>query len=154
VLNGAITTSVLSASPNVKSKAVVDVFDESASVNVTALVFKRQDIEAIIKQDINGQLTGGKKILDSTLPVTYNPDSIDVQGGKAAVHIQSNVKLYQQIDTNSLVDLFTLKSADEIKNIVTTMYQDSIANVKVQFWPFWANHVPSDRNRVKIDLHF
>lgn len=154
LVDGASIQNVVSASASLKPGAVADTFTQTAQVKASALVFKKQDIIDFVKSNINSQLTDDKTFLEDSITITHNVKSFDLQGGKMALQLQASAKTYQTINTDSLVSLFATKSADQIKQVMDKMYAGAIAQLKINFWPFWVAKAPSDRSRIKVNLNF
>ena len=154
LLEGALQKEIINASSDVKVDTTAEVFNENAKVKVSALVFKKQDLEKLVKEDVESQLSELENFLEKSLELNYSPELIDISKGKATINLQSLVKTYYKIDTDNLTGLFQRKSANQIEDIVYQMYGDKISQVKISFWPFWVNKAPKDKNRVKINLIF
>ena len=154
LLDGAISRSVIETNSDVKADSITDKFTESAKVKVSALVFKKQDLEKFAKDDIVSQLPDSKTFLEDSLDISYDSELIDIQGGIETLVLQLSAKTYEFIDKNSLVDLVSRKSFDQIKDIFDEKYPDTVSEIKINFWPFWVNKAPKDKNRIKIDLLF
>jgi len=154
ILDGAISKEVIDVSSDVKPDSTVDKFIESAKVSVSALVFKKQDLEKFAKDNILSQLSENKSLLENSLNLTYDPDSIDLENGKEEINLQISAKTYYNIDNNNLVDLVSRKSAREIEEVVYEKYEDKISLIKVNFWPFWVHKAPVNKNRIIVNLNF
>ncbi len=154
LLDGAMANNIVDTSSDVKPDAIADTFNESATVKISALVFKKQDIEKLVKNNILLQLSKDNNFLEKSLSITYNLVSLDIKGGKLALNLQSSVKTYYQINTNDLVYSFSTKSGDQIKQIVDQMYNGKVSELKVNFWPFWVHKAPEDKSRIKVNLNF
>ncbi len=154
LLDGAMTKNIINASADAKEGAIVDEFKESAKVKISALVFKKQDLQAFAKEDILSQLPNTKKFLESSLDLSYTPQSVDITSGTEMINAQLSAKTYYSIDTLSLLDLLSMKSADQIKQVIDQRYGENISELKVNFWPFWVKSAPRDKNRIKVNLNF
>ena len=154
LLDNAILSDVISAGSDIKPDTITDKFNISAKVKVSALVFKKQDLEKFAKDYILSQLSSEQTFLEKSLNFSYIPVSVDVKMGGATLDLKLFAKTYQDINTNDLIDFLSLKSADQIKETVNRMYDNNISDVKINFWPFWVNKSPKDKNKIKIDLLF
>lgn len=154
LLDGAISKSVIDASSDIKADSIIDKFIESAKVKVSALVFKKQDLEKFAKDDILSQLADSQSFLEKSLDVHYVPELIDVKNGSETLDLQLSAKTYYSIDTNDLVNSISKKSSDQIKEVFSEEYGDKISDIKINFWPFWVNKAPKNKNRIKINLNF
>lgn len=154
LLDGAISREVIDASSDVKPGLVADTFNESARVMVSALIFKRQDLEKFVKEYISSQLSESQNFLEKSLDINYKPDLIDIKKGSETINLTLSVKTYYIIDKPYLIDALPQKSAEEIKQIINQKYEGKISEVKTDFWPFWVNQVPTNKKRIMIDLNF
>jgi len=152
LLDDAIVSEILNSSSTIKEGITVDTFTQTVKVKVLALVFKQQDLETFVKNSIILQLPEGKSLLEKSLDINYSSDSVDMKKGSETIAIKSSAKTYYTIDTNTFMDLFNRKSAEQIKEIVNQIYDDKVAETKVNFWPFWVNRAPENNNRIKIGL--
>jgi len=154
LLDNAILRDVINVSADAKEGAVIDKFNVSAKVKISALVFKKQDLEKLAKDYILSQLSDDQNFWEKSLDLGYNPEAVDVRGGSAKLDLKLSAKTYQSINTNDLIDFLSTKSAYQIKETVGRMYNDSVSDTKVDFWPFWVKKSPKDKNRIRIDLLF
>lgn len=154
LLDGAILKTVISTTSSEEPGSVTDNFNELVRVKVSALVFKKDDLEKLVKQDILSTMEEDKDLLLQSLSINYNPDIIDVAKGIETINLESSAKSYVSINKNDLVELVSQKSFDQIKEIINKKYGENISQIKVNFWPFWVNKAPSNKNRIKINLNF
>jgi len=154
LLNRAVARNVLDVSSDVKAESIIDTFSQSAKVKVSALLFKKQDLDKFVKDDILSRLPESKKFLEKSLEINYTPVLIDISKGVEKVDLQLSVKTYQNIDSNILINLSQRKSSGQIKEIIRQMYGDKVSEIKVNFWPFWVQKSPKDKDRIKINLLF
>ena len=154
VLDGIISRSVVSASANVKANAVVENFTQTATVKVAALVVNKKDLEALVKAELAAKLPEGKTYLQESLDVEYAAEAVNIPGGSAKIGITARVTTYHAVNANDLIDKVANKSADEITNAVTAKYGDKVLSIKVNFWPFWVDKAPSDKDKIIINLNF
>ncbi len=150
----AISNNVADFNCDAKPDSIADKFNESMKVTFSALVFKKQDLEELVKDDISSKLSDSQSFLEKTLKLNYNPDLVDVQGGKETINLQSSVNTYYKVDNDNVIDLAKRKSDGNIEDIISQMYGEKISKVKVNFWPFWVKKAPSDGSRIKIKLNF
>ena len=154
LLGGALEASVIETVFDAKTGAVTDTFKGNAKVKAFALVFKKQDAEQLVKNNISSNLPVNNSFIEESLVVDYNPEVVDTKGGKLALNLQSSVKTYYNISTDDLIGLFPAKSGDQIKQVVDQMYEGKISQLKVNFWPFWVHKAPNDEKRIKVELLF
>ena len=154
LLDKAILKSDISVEFDAKEGSLVDKFNGDVKVKVSALVFKKKDVEKFTKESIISQLPSYKDFLEESLSINYEAVSIDVERGEGIIDLQSSVKTYYSINTNDLIDYLSSKSADQIDDIFYDEYGSAISDLKVNFWPFWVNKTPANKNRIEINLNF
>ena len=154
LLDGAMQSSVVGTSADVKADTIADNFNEQATVKVSALVFKKQDLDAFVKNDIAKNVSNDKKVLEKSLQVSDVLQTPGVQNGALGINVTISAKTYADINTGDLIDLFSMKSSDQIKQIVDQMYGGSISELKINFWPFWVKKAPDNKSRITVNLRF
>ena len=154
LLDGAIVSTVVDVKSSVVPNTVADSFSQSATIKISALVFKRQDSEALLKSKALASLSKETNLLQDSLQIAYDSKSFSFNKTKAVIDVNVSLKTYDNINTNDLIDVVTLKSSDQVKTIVGQMYGNKVSELKINFWPFWVKSVPSDKNRIKINLDF
>ena len=154
LLEEAILREVISVSSDAKVDSITDKFNQLAKVKVSALVFKRSDLEKLTKDYILSKISDSKNFLEESLDINYDSELVDMEKGTETLNLQISVKTYDKIDIKELVDLSSRKSEEDIKDVAERMYGDKIAGMKVNFWPFWVNKAPANKDRIKIDLNF
>ena len=154
LLDGSLVSNVVDQNSDAKANAVKDSFVESAKVKASALVVSRQDLEDFAKQDILSQVKEGEQLLEKSLDLKYDPDSIDFKKGIEKINLQVSAQIYYSINLNDLVGMAKRKSLDEVKSTANSLYGDKVSDVKIDFWPFWVHKTPNDQNRIKSSLNF
>ncbi len=154
LLDEAIARNVVDANADAKEGAVTDTFHESATVKISALIFKKQDVEEFARKDIMSQLPATKNFTEKSLNISYASQSVDVKSKTEMLNIQFSANTYYHLDTTNLVDLLGGKSADQIKQVIDQQYVGKSSELKVDFWPFWVKSAPTNKNRIKINLNF
>jgi len=154
LLDNAISSETTSASTNTKSGAVIDSFTYQANVKVSALAFKKSDLEKFAKDYIVSQIPDQRIMLDKTFNLNYSAQSVDIKAGKATLSLDFSAGNYQDIDRNSLIPSLVNKNGDQIKETVKDSLGDKISDIKVNFWPFWVKKAPKSQKAVTIELKF
>ncbi len=154
LLDGALVKNVTDANADVKEGAVADTFNETVKVTVTALVFKKDDLQKFAKLDAASKLPDNKNLLEKSLDIKYAADSVDAKVGTAKITLNVSAASYYFIDTVAVTDSLSQKSASQIQDAITSQYQGGVLEVKVNFWPFWVHTSPKDKNKIKVELKF
>ncbi len=154
LFDDSISKTVITSSSSDQANSTVDSFNETAKVKVSALVFKKSDLNEFVKNDISSKLKEGEQFLLESLKIDYSSEAVDLQKGTEIIDLTMSYKIYHSIDQDSLLDSFRGRSSSEIKDIIDKSYAGSISEVKVSLWPFWVTKAPNDKNKIKIKLNF
>ena len=154
LLDNAIFAKITESSSAVKAGAVVDKFNYQAKAKTTALVFKKSDLESLVKEYIGSNISDEKIFLDDSLTLNYSSETVDIEDKKTVLDLDFSVKAYKTIDKNDLILLFREKSESQIKETINSKMGDQVSQSKVSLWPFWTIKAPKDKNKIKIDLKF
>lgn len=154
VFDDAVSKKVIETFSPIKIGAVADNFSYQVKVKVEALVFKRQDIEKFAKYDQTGELVVENSIVDQSYKIDFIPYSIDINSGKMILNSDFSVKVYQPIDTDDLTQLLMQKKKTEVKDLIFSRLPNQVERLDVTFWPFWTKKVPTNKDKINIELKF
>ena len=154
LLDNAILSNTTSTSSQTKSGTVANNFNASATVKVSALAFKKSDLDQFAKSYINSQLAQDQKLLDGSYKASYSATSADISGGKLILTLNFSSGAYQNIDTNALVLTLMGKNANQINATINDSLGSQATKIKINFWPFWVTAAPNNQSRTKVDLKF
>ena len=150
----AIVKTVISKSSSDQVNSTVDHFTQTAKVKVSALVFKKSDLDEFVKSYISSKLKEGEDFLPESLQIDYSSDVVDLQKETEGISLNVSYKTYHAIGQEDLINSFKGKSSSEMKDIIDGRYKGFISEVKISLWPFWTNKAPNNSNRIKIKLNF
>ena len=154
LLDGAIANDTIDASTPTKSGAVTQTFTYQSTVKVSALAFKKSDLDQYAQNYILSQMPDGKTLLDNSYKINYTATTVDVSGGKATLNLNFSSGVYQSIDNNSLTLSMLGENANQINQTINSSLGDQATKVKINFWPFWVTAVPNSQKAVNIELKF
>lgn len=154
LLEGALVKSVIENTADAKEGDIKDAFNQTAKVKVSALVFKKDDVQKFAKLDAQSKLDDGKELLEESLQVSYVPGAVDLQTGTIKMDVSISSQAYYAIDSNSFIDALPQKNASQIQQVISQQYPSEISKTVVSFWPFWVTKAPKDKGKIKIELEF
>ncbi len=154
LLDNATSSITTDASTQTKTGAIADKFTYKVAVKISALAFKKSDVDKFAKSYINSQASVGKSILDSTYKMTYSASTVDVSGGKETLNLDFSSGVYQSIDVNAVSLSVLGKDENQIKQTINNNLNDQVSNIKVNFWPFWVKSAPDNQSSVSVKLKF
>jgi hypothetical protein len=153
-LDDAMLVDVVNAKSDKKAGTVADSFTEEATIKVSAIAFKKSDLEKIAKDYILSQMPDQKTILESSFRVDYNVKDFDIEKGKMVIETDIFSKIYQTINKNSLALDLLNKDANQIQSIIGSQIGEGVSNTKIKFWPFWVTKSPNSQKNIKVELKF
>ena len=154
LLDNAVLSNVTSALTKTKSGAVADSFNYSVTVNASAVVIKKSDLDAYANNYLISKMPQGQTLLAADFKNSYSASKVDVSGGKATLNLDFSSGTYQNIDKNSMSLSLLGENADQIKGTIDSSLGDAVSKIQINFWPFWVNAVPNNQSRINIDLKF
>jgi len=154
LLDDAISSDISGAGTQTKSGTVTDKFTYEATIKLSAVAFKKSDIDEFAKKYLISQMPDGKTLLDSSLKTEPTVSSLDATDGKMSLDVNFSGGTYKNLDKNSLSLSLAGKNASQINDTVTGILGEDLLRTKVDFWPFWVNKAPSNQKAVKVDLQF
>jgi len=154
LLDNAIFAEIIDSSSAVKAGAVVDKFNYQAKSKTIALVFKKSDLESLVKEYINSNMSDENIFLEDSLNLNYSSETVDIKDKKTVLDLDFSVKAYKAVDKNDFILLFREKSENQIKETINSKMGDQVSQIKVSLWPFWTIKAPKDKNKIKVDLRF
>lgn len=154
ILDDAIFSEILDSGTETKSGAVTDNFTYEATIKVTALAFKKSDVEEFAKKYIISQMPDGKTFLDSSLKTDYSATDVDISKGKVVLDLDFSAGIYQSIDKNSMSLSLVGKNSSQINEAVSAKLGDQLSRLEIKFWPFWVTKSPKSQKAVNVILKF
>jgi hypothetical protein len=154
LLDNALISNVTGSSTQAKAGTIADNFNYKVTVQASALVFKKSDIDQFAKNYIMSKIPNGKTLLDGSLKIDYSSSVIDISGGKATLNLNLESGVYQDIDKNEIALSLMGEDADQIKKTIDGQLGDQISKITVNFWPFWVNSAPNKQKAINVTLKF
>jgi len=150
LLNQAFFQEIVSTSSIVEPGIELETFEFSGEVKSKALVFKEKDVRTLIRDLLQSSDLNGKKIYEESLGIDWESKEIDLDSGKIVLGVNFSVKTYTDISDPSLKKELAGKTIFEGISLLEEMLE--IESVEVEKWPFWANQIPENFSKIKIEL--
>jgi len=154
LLDNAISAEITESSSAVKAGSVIDKFSYQAKAKAKALAFKKSDLENLIEEYVNSNISSPKTFLEDSLNYNYSSSTVDLVNGKVVLDLSFDVETFKSVDENDLISLFREKSSDQIKEIINSRMGDQVLQAQVNLWPFWTTKAPKDKTKIKVELKF
>lgn len=137
---------VKATSSPVEAGAIARNFEFSAKVKSTALLFKKEDAEKLILD----QVPEDKKLHKDSLDMNWRLIEVDLEQGKITLDLKSSGNIYFDIGQWNLEEELRGKTISEAKLILEE--KPEISEVWIDSWPFWVKKIPWKSDRIKIRL--
>jgi len=139
------TDTFVSAEPGMAT----DKFTVQEKVITRALAFKQEDLKRLIDKKAAEKLTGGK-VNESSLNLNYEVEEAQLDKGEALINIEFSGKVYSPVGEKSLRQEVRGRGLSDLYSLLES--KKEVAEFKVRTRPFWMRSLPSDRERVKINV--
>lgn len=138
-----------SVAPDVGESA--DTFKATVKLIGRAVVFKSQDLETYINQEITKNIDDGKVLLMDSKEISFlKAPVVDYQKGTIQATLQVKYDIIDKIDSDAFKSEILDKKQSDIKTILTS--HKNVERVEGNLWPFWVRSVPSNPDRVNIKV--
>ncbi len=154
LLDDALLIDILESSPSVKVGTAASNFNYQVKLKGSALVIKKEDLRMFVKDYLLSRSPAGNTILDESIWMDYSVDSADLKTGKMTIKISFSGKNYAEINKETYVSSFRQKTENQIINEVSADFGENVSKVDVKLWPFWTMKAPSEKEKIRIKLHF
>lgn len=150
LLEGAYRGRVISADSNLGVGGVGDTLHVTLHVEYDAIVFSSSDLRTLGLNLLQKNSATDQEIVMSTFAVTPSIGSTDFDNGKMQIQLIAQALTAKQIDVESLRHQIVGLGADDVKNIVSQ--NDAISGARLILWPFWVSSVPTNLQRITINI--
>lgn len=128
-----------------------DKFVATLKIVARAVVFKKDDLDILLNQEIQSRLSEDQTILPKSKEVTFlHPPVIDYQKGTILATLQVKVDIIDSLKTDTFQGAILNKNKSEIKQILANF--KGIERVEVKLWPIWVKRVPKNIDRVSVSI--
>lgn len=148
LLPGFMTSEVLSASSLAKEGTELEQFNVSAKVKVSALVFKQEDAESLMKYLLAKTITQDERIDEHSVSVSLQEERLETVQGIGVISGTAKGRSLRAVDSLALKnDLHGLSQHDAL--LLLAGYP-GVEKYKISFSPFWLKRVPKTPNKIEI----
>ena len=127
----------------------IEKFNFQLRAKMSTISFKKEDSEKLVDELILSQIEKGKSIFKESLKMEYLPEIINFELGKINISLNFSVKIYPEIDSQSLKRALIGKSLAETKIFLEN--QPQIIRTEIHLFPFWLKNIPKDVEKIEID---
>lgn len=143
---------VADESKNANVGQVTDSFLYSIKLDVTAVYYSKEDMQALVRSRLRERVPAGREFLPFTGgAVTYALESADVKSEVAAMRVTADAN-YRLSPTSPLLQKSVIagKSVEEAKGLLKSI--DGVEDVQITVRPSWLGSLPSLKDRIKLEI--
>lgn len=141
---------IIDSFSSVKSGAEFSHFNATAKVKVSALIFRSDDLERLMIQLATQGLKEHETLHEQSVYVTYQAFSFRSESYELGLNVKIDAKAYQDIPVDDIErDIQGLKK-NKAEEVVRSFV--SVAQVKIDLWPFWTQSLPGRREKIYIHV--
>lgn len=157
LLEQAFRQEVKDAFSLIKAGSELEKFDFLVKTESKALVFKKEDIDNLIKEFFKENLTGNERLYEKSLKIDWKPKNIifpnasTSSSGKIILDVEISAKTYFEILQTSLKKDLQNKDFLGVKGFLEG--KPEISSFKIKSWPFWIKKIPIDFNKIDLKIN-
>jgi hypothetical protein len=143
---------VVNKSNNATIGQVTDTFLSSIKLDVTAVYYSKDDMQALVRSKLKDRVPGGREFLPFTGgAVTYALESADPKTEIASIRVTADAN-YRLSPTSPLLQKSVIagKSADEAKSLLSSI--DGVDSVEIIVHPSWMTGLPALKDRINLNI--
>jgi len=138
----------LEINSNLKEGEIGDFFTLAGKGKLTTFSFQKSDLENFAKEIILAQVPKGMKFQKESLKIDFQPESIDLEKGKAILKFKFSAKIFPDINLVLLKENLKGKSLAESKKILEN--REDIIKAKIDVFPFFLQKIPNDEKKIEM----
>lgn len=138
---------------DVESGSREDNFEGSVSVEARAVLFRTQDIDAVIDYYFDNvyRLQEGTMLLPGR-EVTYEFKERDYVEGEFIINLVVRQKVAEKVDAQIIRESLVGIQEGEARSLLSQY--PGIDKANIRFWPFWVNEVPNNIEKVTVEVEY
>jgi hypothetical protein len=148
ILNETVKKEVLETNSNLKEGEMGEFFTLNGKGKLIALSLQKSDLENFAREKILAQIPQGLKFQKESLKIDFQPESIDLEKGKAILKSKFSVKIFPDINLTFLKENLKGKSLAESKKILEN--REDIIKAQINTFPFFLQKIPSNEKKIEI----
>jgi len=129
-----------------------DKFTLEMKVSMKVLLFNEEDLKSLVNLNLVSRISEDRTPIDKTQKISWQTPSIDWLEGEASFSLSVEEGVAWTIDTQSLKQDLVDQNETEVRRYLAN--QSDIEKAKVSFWPFWVKKMPSQEEKIKVNIEF
>ncbi len=131
---------------------IVDSFQLTISMKVTAIVVQESEFKNIVAQMLSQAGDGQISMKDDSIKIDFGKANVDFEKGTIDMRFQAKGKIKPNIDIAKIKKAILGKNESVVKTYLKSSYPD-IDEIDMEYWPsFIQGRIPFQEKRVEITL--
>lgn len=150
-LEDVLDTEIIEISSLAQEGDVLEKFTSRATIRVTTIVFKKEQVRNFAKEFISSKIPAEKLLYEESLSINYTPQVVNFESGKVIVVLNLSVTTYPDIDLQFLKKELSGKSLIEAESLLEQQPEFRGEVKPWPFWAFWVKSVPENLDKIEIE---
>ena len=130
----------------------VDSFTVEGNVKSTGIVFKKSDIDKLVKEAIDLNIEEGKITREDTLKIDYITKDMNLEKEEIVIDLEIKVMVYDEINLDELKKSIIGKKVNEAEILLNSLA--GVNQVELIAHPFMKRSVPDALDKIEVKLKF
>jgi len=152
-LKAATNNEIIKSYSSVEVGTELEHFDFTINSELTALGIKEVALQELAQSLLKDELATGTALVPESLETNYYVSSKDLEEGRMVIKLTVSGKSYQPVDKEALKTDLQGMSLGLLEGNLEENYGEFEA-VKVDKKPFWLRKVPTDLERISVEIEF
>jgi len=154
LLDQAIFQEIKDIRSSEKVEAEVESFNLEAELDSKAIIFKRSDIENLIKSHIDLAIEENKRLQNESLEINYSLKEIDFESGTMILDLAVKARVYSDIDLDQIKRAILGRPVSEAQIFLDNFSE--LTKSEIKSWSFLGvlkRKIPEDINKIELKLN-
>ncbi len=148
ILDDAFKEVILERFSSNEEEEIVNNFDFTVKGKSKVISFESEIARDLVRNYVESQIPKNSLLYEDSLKIDYNLENVDWENETLSVNFTVETETYPQIDIDFLKDQLKGKQASETEFLLEN--QNEITDAEINFWPFWVNTVPKEKERIEV----
>jgi hypothetical protein len=154
LLDQAVFQEIKDIKSSEKVEAEVESFNIEAELDSKAIIFKRLDIENLIKNHIDLAIEKDKRLQNESLEINYSLKEIDFETGTMILDLSVKARVYSDIDLNQIKRAILGRPVSEAQIFLDNFSE--LTKSEIRSWSFLGvlkRKIPEDIDKIELKLN-
>jgi len=150
ILKDAISEEIIESSSNIEANHPAEKFTLKVKVVAKVLAFYEKDAVSLINDNFREKIEENKSLLPETIEIEYAITNSDLEKGIMKLDCKVKENLAWKVNVEGIKKDLKGKSEINVRQYLSS--RPEIKSARVIFWPFWVKKIPSDKEKIEIEV--